>query len=93
MQMRTLRLVVPHTSAGATRRQILWFRVRSVIGRWVTRHGFPGAISATEFRDDVTGDLIKVTVGESFTVISVSGRDYYFDRFTGRFDGTGMGCG
>jgi len=43
--------------------------------------------------DRVTGQEIKLTVGDLFVRLSIDGRDYYFDRFTGKFDGTGSVTG
>jgi hypothetical protein len=42
--------------------------------------------------DGVTGQKVAVSVGDLFVRLSIDGRDYYFDRLTGRFDGTGLGC-
>lgn len=42
--------------------------------------------------DELTGRAIEVRVEPLFIVFSVDGRDYYFRRFSGRFDGTGLGC-
>lgn len=52
----------------------------------------PGVVQPIDYPDMVTGDRIRVQVGKRFTVISVNNRDYYFKRFTGRFDGTGYVC-
>ncbi len=49
----------------------------------------PGAIRDFEHYDEVTGQQISVRVGLLYTRIRVDGRDYYFDRVSGRFDGTG----
>ncbi len=68
-------------------------RVRLAFGRLMERLGVPGAVQPFEIHDELTGQHIKVTVSPTFTVIQVNGRDYYFYRYTGRFDGTGMGCG
>jgi hypothetical protein len=52
----------------------------------------PGAIRDSMVEDEATGQRIEVRVGRLFTRISINGRDFYFDRFSGRFDGTGTGC-
>jgi hypothetical protein len=49
----------------------------------------PGAIRDAEIKDALTGQAVSVVVGVLYVRISVDGRDYYFDRVTGRFDGTG----
>jgi len=44
------------------------------------------------FQDGLTGNEIEITLSGAYSVISINGRDYYFDRLTGRFGGTGLGC-
>ena len=83
--------------AAATYGRLNWRHwrsdIRARLGGLLNRMGVPGAIQPFEVHDGVTGQHIKVTVSSRFTVIQVNGRDYYFYRLTGRFDGTGMGCG
>ena len=76
----------------------LWVRRRrdnltDILGWLMKRLGVPGAIQPFEIHDELTGQHVKVKVSSRFTVIQVDGRDYYFYRYSGRFDGTGMGCG
>jgi hypothetical protein len=78
---------------GATRINILASRIQMFAGRILQRIGMPGAVSPCLIEDPVTGQKIDVAVGTLFTRITVNGRDYYFCRFTGKFDGTGSGCG
>lgn len=74
---------------GATRLEVLRGRFRQWLGRGLNRLGAPGAIRQMELKDQLTGQHLTVSVGELFVCMSVNGRDYYFDRLTGRFDGTG----
>ena len=78
--------------ANASRCDILCGRVAEMFHRALNRWGIPGAVQPISFEDSVTGDEIEVTLQGSFSVISINGRDYYFDRVTGRFGGTGSGC-
>jgi hypothetical protein len=78
---------------GATRRDIIKTRLREWLGAALNRRRVAGFVQPISYQDLVTGDLIEIRVSALFTVLSVSGRDYYFRRLTGRFDGTGMGCG
>lgn len=48
-----------------------------------------GFIQEVSFFDEVTRQQISVKINRRFTVVSVGGRDYYFKRLTGKFDGTG----
>jgi hypothetical protein len=54
--------------------------------------GMPGAIRDFHMKDELSGQEIDIAVTLLFTRISINGRDYYFDRLTGRFGGTGCGC-
>lgn len=75
----------------ATFLQIWTHRVRIFLSRFVSRLGFGGGIVKPFKVDDlVTGQHLEIRISPSFTTISVDGRDYYFRRFTGVFDGTGM---
>jgi hypothetical protein len=74
---------------GATPWQRLKERLRQLAGQMLSRLGAPGAIANAEIKDALTGQELSVTVGTCYVRLSVDGRDYYFDRLTGRFDGTG----
>lgn len=74
---------------GATLFQFYVERARQLAGRLLNRIGIPGAIRNTRFKDAITGDEIDIQVGEFFTRLSVNGRDYYFRRISGKFDGSG----
>ena len=63
---------------------------RNVPGMWDKSN--PDREGIASYDDIVTGGVIEVKVGSLFTRLSVNGRDYYFDRITGRFAGTGQGC-
>jgi hypothetical protein len=68
---------------------VVRWRVREWLGRVANRLRVPGAIAGTEFVDTVTGQQFSVRVGPLFVVLAVDGREYYFWRFSGRYDGTG----
>jgi hypothetical protein len=67
--------------------------LRQWLGRALNLAAIPGAIQPMEFDDRLAGQRISTTVGELFVCVSVNGRDYYFNRITGRFDGTGSSPG
>ncbi len=79
-------------SAGAGVFVRLRSRAKVTIGRALAKLRLPGAVSPVEIDDPVTGMKIRINVGPLFTRIEINGRDFYFDRFSGRFDGTGQGC-
>ena len=77
---------------GASRLDIWRARAKLWICRVLNRVGVPGTIQDADINDSLTGNHIQVRVGVLFTKVSVNGRDYYFRRLSGQFDGTGMGC-
>lgn len=79
-------------SIGASKIQILTSRFGERVGAMLNKLGFPGAIRNAVIRDELTDYVVEVSTGPLFTKISVNGRDYYFDRLTGRYDGSGCGC-
>ena len=42
-----------------------------------------------EVKDSLTGQEVAVSVEVLFVRLTVDGRDYYFDRLTGKYNGTG----
>lgn len=84
----------PASTNTATRFDILVGRLREAVGRLLNRAGMPGAIRPTHIHDELTGMDIEIRVSPWFTVVSIDGRDFYFRRVSGDFDGTGsMTCG
>ena len=81
------------TSSGANALDIWLRRMRGVLCRICNRVGVPGAIQDATIDDPLSGQHIEVAVQQDFVKLTVNGRDYYFDRISGKFDGTGMGCG
>jgi len=79
-------------SNGATLWDVWRGRSRETIGRVLKWLGVPGFVQEVEFHDPLTRTELQVKVGVLFTCISVNGRDYYFNRLSGHFDGTGSGC-
>jgi hypothetical protein len=76
--------------AHASSVDILRVRFRILVGKALTSLRIPGAIRDQKINDPVTHHLIDIRVGDLFTKISVDGRDYYFHRLTGKFDGADM---
>lgn len=81
------------SSASATGRNWwpnLRLRMDEALGRWLNRHTVPGAVQPMTYRDELTGQSVEVAVSALYTVLTINGRDYYFRRLSGRFDGTGQ---
>jgi hypothetical protein len=74
---------------GVTVLDVMTLRARASLGRLANWIGAPGAIAPAEIHDAVTGQQITVAVEALLVRLTVNGRDFYFNRMTGRFDGTG----
>jgi len=81
------------TRAGSTRAERAHLRLRELASRLFDKIGVPGFVRDAKITDELTGHSINIRARGLFTKITVNGRDYYFHRLTGRFDGTGTGCG
>jgi len=79
-------------SQGATRIQVLIGRAREYLGIALNYLSIPGPIADFVITDKLSDQKIEVKRGVLYTKLSVNGRDYYFDRLTGKFGGTGCGC-
>jgi len=76
--------------SGATAWQIAACRLREMVGNLANRLRVPAFVRPIVIEDEVTKQTIVIEPGRLVTRISVDGRDYYFGRFSGRFDGAGM---
>lgn len=81
--------VTRSAKGGATWGEVTRGRLRQYLGKLMNACGLPGSIQQMEFEDAAVGRHLAVSVDDLFVCVSVDGRDYYFDRVTGRFDGTG----
>ena len=43
-----------------------------------------------KYKDLVTGDKIEISISSVFTKLRINKREYFFEKETGKFDGTGM---
>ena len=75
---------------NASRLDTLKGRIRQCIGKILAR--LPGLLASTTINDSFSGQRLEIKVGTIYTRISVNGRDYYFSRLSGKFNGTGSGC-
>jgi hypothetical protein len=69
----------------------------SMIRAWI-RHAYgavleffhvPGKIREFEYVDPSTNETIYLATGARYSVLHVGSKRLFFDRITGRFDGTG----
>lgn len=80
----------PSSCAPWWRRIAPW--LRKGCGRLAHSLRLPGAIRPTVVNDPVTGRRIEVAVDAFYVTINIDGRDFYFRRCSGAYDGTGAGC-
>jgi hypothetical protein len=74
---------------GSTTFESLKSRLREAVGRVANRLGLPGIVQPVEIYDQATGQRITIAVGSIMVRLTIDGRDFFFDRLTGRFDGAG----
>lgn len=49
----------------------------------------PGFVRPIDIQDELTGAHLKVQITTLYTIITVDGNDFYFERITGKYDGSG----
>jgi hypothetical protein len=74
---------------GATVFDVARSRIRTTVGRMANRLGLPGTIRVVDIHDATAGHRVTVTIGVNVLRLTVNGRDFYFDRLTGRYEGSG----
>lgn len=77
------------TEMGANWWQKKRTRLSIALGSMLNRWRVPGTVQPMIYDDDLTGTHLEVRVSPLFTVVQINGRDYYFRRLNGVFDGTG----
>lgn len=60
-----------------------------MIGKFLNWIGYPGMVSAIK-ETTPNGDTIEIRNSSLYTIITANGRDYFFFRMSGKFDGTGQ---
>jgi hypothetical protein len=64
--------------------------VRRGVGLWLEFLSAPARIKEFEYVDPATNDTIYLSTGARYSVLHVGAKRLFFDRVTGRFDGTGL---
>lgn len=80
------------TKQGASFWQSFRLRIAEKIGWLLNWAGLPGAIRDCEISDSTEGHHIRIKTSLLYTKLTINGRDFYFDRISGRYDGSGSGC-
>lgn len=69
---------------------VLWEDLKEIFGHLFNFFDIPGFVRKMKIYDDLTDTYIEVRLNVFFAVISVNGKDYYFKRLIGKYDGSGM---
>lgn|ERR1700690_570700 len=82
----------PETTTTAARRRVRdrvqdWCRQN--IGRVLETLHAPAKIREFENVDPITNEIVYLSTGARYSVLHVGSKRFFFDRLTGRFDGTG----
>ena len=79
------------TSVGHNKFKLKYLtkELKSWFGYTLNKLQICGLIQEVSFFDEVTQQQFSIKIDRRFTVVSIGGRDYYFKRLSGKFDGTG----
>jgi hypothetical protein len=59
-----------------------------VLGRILEWLGLPGLVRPFLYRDE-SGGVVSIRTSPRYTILSIDGKEYFFVRETGKFDGIG----
>jgi hypothetical protein len=62
--------------------------IRHAVGSWLEITQAPAKIREFEYVDQSTNETVYLSTGARYSVLHVGDRRYFFERTTGRFDGT-----
>ena len=75
--------------------KIFWWntkdRIKTGIASVFDFIGIPPMVNDVDIPDYASGIYLRISHSKRFTIVSVNGRDFWFNRLTGKFDGTGTG--
>lgn len=66
-------------------------RLRDVLAAVLERLHAPALIRPFSYDDPTTGQHVELRTSSRYAVLSVNGRDYFFNRESGTLDGAGSG--
>ena len=52
--------------------------------------GCTAVIRPFSYKDEITGETVSVTISPQYSILTVGGREYYFKRESGAFDGSAI---
>lgn len=63
--------------------------MKELIGKVLHFFKAPGFIQPFRYYDGQAGKVISVRTSPRYTILTVGGQEFFFNRESGRFDGTG----
>ncbi len=60
-----------------------------MLGRIFQALKLPGFVRPFEYVNDETGERVALRTSSRYSVLTIGRREFYFDRETGKWDGTG----
>jgi len=79
--------ILAETRGEITR--LRWKDLLADMAGWcLERIGAPAKLREFEFVDPDTDEAVYLSTGKRFSVLSIGARRFYFDRISGKFDGT-----
>ena len=74
------------------RRKISWLTIKTValsaVGRTMNLFHSPARLKEFEYVDPISDEAVYLSTGSRYSVLHVGNLKLFFDRATGRFDGT-----
>jgi len=78
------------SKTGANLLQIYIERLKQWFGYVLNFLHIPGFVKHIKVYDRLTNTNIEIRLDGFFTVVSINGKDFYFHRLSGEFDGSGI---
>jgi len=82
----------PKAVFAESRGEIARLRCRDLFanlaGWCLERVGAPARLREFEFVDPGTDEIVYLSTGKRFSILSIGARRFYFDRISGKYDGT-----
>ena len=60
-----------------------------MLGRLMQRLRVPGVVRPFEYNDPDRGERISLRTSTRYSILTIGSKELYFERTSGRFDGTG----
>jgi hypothetical protein len=79
----------PIAESGESRWRKALGRVYRAVGAALEFCHAPARIREFEYVDPTTNEIVYLSTGARYSVLHVGAKRFFFDRVTGRFDGTG----